>query len=219
MKALNQYFDHTLLKPEANAQQIVTLCQEALEYQFYSVCINPFYVPLCQKLLKNSQVKICTVIGFPLGANTLESKYFEAQQALQLGAHELDMVMNVGAFKSSDFEYVESEIRKIVSLEAPVKVILETALLTKEEIVKACQLALSAQAAFVKTSTGFASCGALTEHIQLMRQTVGDKMGVKASGGIRDKKAALAMIQAGANRIGASSGVAIMKDETSTGDY
>ncbi len=204
--------DHTLLKPDATEEQIKKLCQEALEFSFASVCVNPSWVPLAAKLLEGSLVKVCTVIGFPLGATTPTTKAIETRDAIANGAREIDMVINVGALKSGDDQLVLRDIEAVVAAargQALVKVILDTALLTKEEIVKACLLAKRAGADFVKTSTGFGGGGATVEDIALMRQTVGEGMGVKASGGIRDRKSAEALVAAGASRIGASASVAI----------
>ena len=214
-KPLNKYFDHTLLKPEATGEQIDKLCQEALEWDFYSVCVNSCYVARCTDYLMGSDVKVAAVVGFPLGAATSASKAFETEEACMDGAREIDMVLNVGKFKSFDYDYVRDDIKAVVvaaeKYGAIVKVILETCLLTDEEIVEACKLAVESGASFVKTSTGFNTAGATPEHVALMRETVGDTIGVKASGGIRDLETALKMIESGADRIGASSSVAIMK--------
>ena len=205
--------DHTLLKPEATATEIERLCQEARQYGFWSVCVNSCWVSRCRELLQGSQVKVCCVVGFPLGAMDPLSKAFETQQAIANGADEVDMVLNLGALKSGDLALVEQDIRGVVQA-APgrvTKVILETGLLTDEEKVLACQLCQKAEARFVKTSTGFAKGSAATEaDIALMRRTVGPVMGVKASGGVRSLADAQKMIAAGATRIGASSGVAIV---------
>ena len=214
-KSLASYIDHTLLKPEAKADEITTLCEEAIKYNFASVCINPVWVELCAKLLHGSQVKVCTVIGFPLGATTPEVKAFEARNALDHGAVELDMVINIGALKARDLETVARDISGIVAVghenRALVKVIIETVLLTDEEKEIVCSLAKQAGADFVKTSTGFSKGGATVEDVALMRKVVGPEMGVKASGGIRTYEDTMAMIQAGATRIGASSGVKIVQ--------
>ncbi len=206
--------DHTLLKPEATKDQITELCAEAKKYSFASVCINPGYVPVCAKLLRDSAVKVCTVIGFPLGATSTSSKAFEADQACRDGARELDMVINVGMLKSGMYDYVENDIFAVVATGrrygALVKVILETGLLTDEEKVKACMLAKRAGADFVKTSTGFAKGGATVGDIALMRKVVGSAMGVKASGGVRTREDALALVASGADRIGASASVKIV---------
>ena len=214
-KPLNKYFDHTLLKPEATGEQIDKLCQEALEWDFYSVCVNSCYVARCTDYLMGSDVKVAAVVGFPLGAATSASKAFETEEACMDGAREIDMVLNVGKFKSFDYDYVRDDIKAVVvaaeKYGAIVKVILETCLLTDEEIVEACKLAVESGASFVKTSTGFNTAGATPEHVALMRETVGDTIGVKASGGIRDLETALKMIESGADRLGASSSVAIMR--------
>ena len=210
---LNKYIDHTLLKPAAKKDEIIKLCNEAKDYHFASVCVNPTYVPLASKLLKGSDVKVCTVIGFPLGANLLATKISETKQALVEGADEIDMVINIGRLKDKDDEYVEKEIAELkhVCKKNILKVIIETCLLTDEEKVRACTLAKKAGADFVKTSTGFSTGGATVDDIKLMRKTVGKEMGVKASGGVRTKEDALKMIEAGATRIGASSSLEIIK--------
>ena len=211
---LNKLFDHTLLKPEATAPQIKVLCEEARQYGFASVCVNPCFVPLAAELLKGSDVKVCTVIGFPLGANDPEIKAREAELAVSQGAEEIDMVLNVGAVKSGNYEYVEKEIAlvKAACHGKLLKVILETCLLTKEEIVLSCQAAERGGADFVKTSTGFSNGGAKAEDVAIMRLTVGNRLGVKASGGIHTKAEALAMVEAGANRLGCSASVAIVNE-------
>jgi len=208
------YIDHTLLKPNATQAQIEQVCEEALHYKFKSVCVNSSWVSLVAKKLRGTPVKVCSVIGFPLGEMTTRSKAFEARDAIANGAHELDMVMNIGAMKSKNLKLVEEDIRSIKRAcrsSTVLKVIIETSLLTEEEKVLACEIAKKAGADFVKTSTGFTGEGAKVEDVALMRRVVGPKMGVKASGGIRDYKTAVAMINAGANRIGAGSSVAIMK--------
>lgn len=206
--------DHTLLNPDATKKQIVQLCAEAKKYKFACVCVNPCYVSLCAQELKGTRVKICTVIGFPLGASTTAVKKFETEQALRDGAKEIDMVINVGMLKSGDMSFVEEDISAAVTTArkygAVVKVIIETSLLTDEEKVKACLIAKRASADFVKTSTGFAKGGATTADVALMRKTVGSVMGVKASGGIRSREEAFAMIKSGANRIGTSASVKIV---------
>jgi deoxyribose-phosphate aldolase len=211
---LAKYIDHTLLKPEATKDEITLLCNEAKKYTFASVCIHPSYVPLCAKILRDSAVKVCTVIGFPLGATSTATKAFEAEHAVREGAKEVDMVINVGMLKSADYDYVENDIFAVVTTArrygALTKVIIETALLTDEEKVKACLLAKSAGADFVKTSTGFAKGGATVGDIALMRKVVGSAMGVKASGGVRTREEALAMVASGADRIGASASVKIV---------
>lgn len=215
MNAIRTYIDHTLLKPDATPEQIRRLCTEADENGFASVCVNPAYVPLAAELLKDSAVNVCTVIGFPLGMNATAIKAAEALQAVQDGADELDMVIQVGQLKSGNLAYVEDDIRAVVEAGGGrlVKVIIETALLTDEEKVTACQLARKAGADFVKTCTGFSGGAASVHDIALMRQTVGPDMGVKASGGVRDYASAVALIEAGATRIGTSSGVAIAAGE------
>mgnify|MGYP000923379076 FL=1 len=218
---LNKYIDHTLLKPDASQEQIETLIEEAKKYDFASVCVNPTWVNFAAQALKTTDVKVCTVIGFPLGANTPELKAFETSDAIQNGANEVDMVINIGALKSQNFDLVEKDIRAVVEAAKGtlVKVIIETSLLTDDEKVKACQIAQKAGADFVKTSTGFSTGGATVADVALMRKTVGPDMGVKASGGARSYEDALAFIKAGATRIGASSGVAIMEGDVANGDY
>ncbi|MCG0238715.1 MAG: deoxyribose-phosphate aldolase [Firmicutes bacterium] len=218
-RALARLIDHTLLKPEATEEQIRRLCAEARHYGFAAVCVNPWWVPLCVQELKGTGVKVATVIGFPLGATTTEAKAFEARQAVEAGADELDMVMNVGALKSGHLDRVQEDIAAVVRAAAGrmVKVILETGLLTDEEKVTACRLAVAAGAHFVKTSTGFGPGGATVADVSLMRRTVGDQVGVKASGGIRDHATAVAMVEAGATRIGASSSVAIVTGGSGAG--
>lgn len=204
--------DHTLLKPEATPAQVERLCAEAAEYHFASMCVNPVYIPLAARLLKGTGVKVCCVVGFPLGAIAPEQKAAEAASCAAMGAEELDMVIHVGAAKAGDWALVQRDIEGVVKAAVghTVKVIIETCLLTDEEKVKACEAAKAAGAHFVKTSTGFSTGGATTHDIALMRKTVGPEMGVKASGGIRDYETAMAMIEAGANRIGASAGIAIV---------
>ena len=211
-KTIAAMIDHTLLKPEATPAQIEKLCAEAAEYHFASVCVNPVYIPLAARLLKGTGVKVCCVVGFPLGAIAPEQKAAEAASCAAMGAEELDMVIHVGAAKAGDWALVQRDIEGVVKAAAghTVKVIIETCLLTDEEKVKACEAARAAGAHFVKTSTGFSTGGATTHDIALMRKTVGPEMGVKASGGIRDYATAMAMIEAGANRIGASAGIAIV---------
>lgn len=216
--------DHTLLKPEATLDEIKKLCEEARQFHFASVCVNPGYVKYCYEQLKNSDVKVCTVIGFPLGATTTETKRFEAHQAIENGAKELDMVINIGRLKSGDYNYVFNDIQQIVLEAKPkkviVKVIIETCLLSDEEKIKACLISKEAGADFVKTSTGFSKGGATAGDIALMRYVVGGSMGVKASGGVRSREDAELMIASGADRIGASASVKIVqniKDESSKG--
>lgn len=210
----NKYIDHTLLKPDCTDAQIEALCAEAKAYDFASVCVNPGYVAACAALLKETDVKVCTVIGFPLGATSTYAKEQETAQAIRDGATELDMVINISRLKAHDDAYVQEEIASLKRICGPLtlKVIIETCLLTEEEKIRACTLSLKAGADFVKTSTGFSTGGATVEDVALMRKTVGSGCKVKASGGIRDKAAFLAMIEAGADRIGASAGVKIMQD-------
>ena len=204
--------DHTNLKPEATAAEIIQLCQEARAYSFKSVCINPVFVPIAADALCGSQVIICTVVGFPLGATYPEIKVMETREAIRKGAGEIDMVLNIGALKAGDDQYVQQEIAAVnkAAGSALLKVIIEACLLTEAEKVRACQLAVAAGADFVKTSTGFAKSGAAAADIALMRQTVGPLIGVKAAGGIRDLSTLLLMVAAGADRIGTSSGTAII---------
>lgn len=214
--------DHTLLKPEATKEQIETLCKEAKENNFFSVCVNPTWVSMAKELLNGSSVKVCTVIGFPLGASTSETKAFETKNAIEHGADEVDMVINIGALKDHNDELVESDIRSVVEAakdKVLTKVIIETSLLTKEEKIRACELSVKAGADYVKTSTGFSTGGATFEDIALMRKTVGPNIGVKASGGVRSTEDAQRMIEAGATRIGASSSVAIINGLKVTADY
>ncbi len=214
--------DHTLLKADATKEQIKVLCEEAREYSFASVCVNPTWVKYASELLEGSEVKVCTVIGFPLGANTPETKAFETKDAIANGAHEVDMVINIGALKDKDDELVERDIRAVVAAstgKALSKVIIETSLLTDEEKVRACELAVKAGTDYVKTSTGFSTGGATVEDISLMRKTVGPNIGVKASGGVRNTSDAQNVIEAGATRIGASAGVSIVKGLTADSDY
>jgi deoxyribose-phosphate aldolase len=213
--------DHTNLSPTAAVDEIKKLCEEAKEHEFASVCVNPIYVPLSAKLLEDSSVKVCTVVGFPLGANTTEVKSYETRNAIKNGAQEIDMVMNIGAFKSGAYEIFKADIKAVVdatkkagvSSDIIVKVILECCYLDEEEIVKACEIAKDAGVDFVKTSTGFGDYGARVEDVSIMRKTVGRDVGVKASGGIKNFEQALEMLDAGANRIGASSGVTIVTDD------
>ena len=211
-KTIASMIDHTLLKPEATPAQVEKLCAEAAEYHFASVCVNPVYIPLAARRLKDTGVKVCCVVGFPLGAIAPEQKAAEAASCAAMGAEELDMVIHVGAAKAGDWVLVQRDIEGVVKAAAgrTVKVIIETCLLTDEEKVKACEAAKAAGAHFVKTSTGFSTGGATTHDIALMRKTVGPEMGVKASGGIRNYATAMAMIEAGANRIGASAGIEIV---------
>lgn len=210
---LNKYIDHTLLKADATKEQITKLCNEAKEYDFASVCVNTCYVPLAKELLNGTDVKVCCVVGFPLGAMDTESKAYEAKTAVKNGAEEVDMVINIGALKDKDYDYVTNDIKAVVEASKPaiVKVIIEACLLTDEEKVEACKCSLKAGAAFVKTSTGFSTGGATVEDVKLMRATVGDKCKVKAAGGIRSYEDALKMIDAGADRLGCSAGIKIME--------
>ncbi len=218
--ALAALIDHTLLKPDATRAEIVKLCAEADHFKFASVCVQPYRVAAAAELLQNSSVKVCTVIGFPLGANRAEIKALEAVRACTDGALELDMVINIGAAKDGNWSVIQTEVESIVraAQERLVKVILETSLLTHDEIVRACKIARDAGAIYVKTSTGFGG-GATVEAVKLMRETVGEDMGVKASGGIRDLDTLLKMVDAGANRIGTSSGVGIMETGSGAGAY
>jgi deoxyribose-phosphate aldolase len=213
---LGKLIDHTLLKPEATRDEVVKLCEEARKYRFASVCVNTTWVPLCKSLLAGTDVMVCAVVGFPLGAMTPTAKAYEAREAVRQGAKEIDMVINIGALKSRDYETVFEDICRVVksSMPAGVKVILETSALTQEEKIIAISLSKLAGAAFVKTSTGFGKGGATVEDVQLMRQLVGSELGVKASGGVRTVEDAVKMAQAGANRIGASASVAIVTGKT-----
>lgn len=217
-----KYIDHTLLAMNATEDQIRKLCDEAKEYHFYSVCVNSGYVPLVAELLKGSDVKVCSVVGFPLGAMLTSAKAYETEMAVKAGAQEIDMVINVGWLKSNNWDAVKNDIEAVFKAcgSVPLKVILETCLLTKEEIVKVCTICKDIGVAFVKTSTGFSTSGATVEDVKLMRETVGKNMGVKASGGIRDRMTAEKMVQAGANRLGASAGIAIVSgNSTSSSNY
>ncbi|HQF43261.1 MAG TPA: deoxyribose-phosphate aldolase [Ignavibacteriaceae bacterium] len=222
-KQLAGMIDHTLLKPEATLSEIKQLCEEAKQHNFASVCVNPSYVSTCFDLLKSSNVKVCTVIGFPLGATTTQSKFLEAEEAIKNGAEELDMVINIGRLKDKDYDYVFNDLKTIADLSkkhlCTSKVILETCLLTDEEKVAACLLAKEAGLDFVKTSTGFSKAGATIKDVALMKFVVGDKHKVKAAGGIRSYDDAVAMINAGANRLGASAGVKIISGQKSDGNY
>ena len=213
---LAKYVDHTLLKQDATRDQIKLLCEEAAEHHFASVCVNPYWVSYASELLADSEAKVCTVIGFPLGANTTATKVFETKNAIENGANEIDMVINVGELKAKNYEFVQEDIAAVVEASHPnqiVKVIIETCLLTKEEIVKACELSVAANADFVKTSTGFSTGGATVEDVKLMKETVGDKALVKASGGVRSLEDAKNMIAVGADRLGTSSGIALVSDK------
>ena len=211
---INKLIDHTALKPNTNKESILKLIAEAKPYDFASVCVNPCWVALAHQELKNTDIKVCTVIGFPLGANTTEVKVFETKDAIEKGAQEIDMVINIAMLKDKEYDYVENEIHQIVEAakdKAIVKIIIETCLLTDEEKIKACELSQKAGADFVKTSTGFSTGGATVHDIALMRKTVGAEMGVKASGGVHTHEEALAMVEAGATRIGASASVKLLK--------
>ncbi len=208
----NKLIDHTLLKQDATPEQITALCYEAKQFSFMSVCVNPCYVPLASELLKDSDVKVCTVVGFPLGMNLTRTKLEETELVLKQGADEVDMVINVGMLKANNDDYVYNEIKMLKDAVGTkvLKVILETCLLSDEEIVRACRLAKDAGADFVKTSTGFSKGGATVHAVKLMRETVGKDMGVKASGGVKTHEDLLAMVEAGANRIGTSNGTKIV---------
>lgn len=212
--------DHTILKADATEEDVLRIIEEAKKYQFFSVCINPTWVALAKEKLAGESVAVCTVIGFPLGANTSSVKAYETKDAIANGADEVDVVINIGALKSKQYKKVQQDIEAVVEAakdKALVKVIIETALLNNEEIVKACELAKAAGADFVKTSTGFSTSGAKAEDVRLMRQTVGPDMGVKASGGIHNAEEAMAMVEAGATRIGTSAGVSIVSGTTGEG--
>ena len=210
-----KYIDHTILKPEATVEDVKKICKEAREYNFASVCVNGCYAKLVSTELSGSDVKTCVVVGFPLGAMTKEAKAFETTDAIKNGANEIDMVINVGALKDKNYDLLKEEIEAVVNAakeKAIVKVIIETCLLNNQEKVKACEISKEAKADIVKTSTGFSTGGATTEDIALMRKTVGKNLGVKASGGVRDYKTSMDMINAGASRIGASAGIAIVSE-------
>jgi len=221
MHELAPYLDHTLLKPNTTRAQIEKLCAEAAEHQFATVCVNGSRVELAHSLLEGSDVQVCTVVGFPLGAMEADVKRYETEAAVDAGAGEIDMVMNIGRFQDGEQEYIVREIRDVVEAadDRVVKVILETCLLSKEEIAQACKLVVQAQAHFVKTSTGFGNAGATLEHVKLMRETVGQFAGVKAAGGVRNDEDARTMIEAGATRIGTSNGVTIVSGETASQSY
>ncbi|MEW8956915.1 deoxyribose-phosphate aldolase [Clostridium sp.] len=220
--SIAKIIDHTLLKAESTKIMIENLCKEAIEYNFASVCVNPCYVSLASELLKNSEVKVCTVIGFPLGASTKEVKAFEVEDAIKKGADEVDMVINIGALKDKDYDYVREDIKAVVeaaSGKALTKVIIEACLLNDEEKVMACKLSKEAGADFVKTSTGFSTGGATPYDVKLMRETVGENMGIKASGGVRSTEDAINVIKAGASRVGASASIAICEGTESNSTY
>lgn len=218
---MNKYIDHTLLKQNATKEQIITLCTEAKSYDFASVCVNPAWVSTCAQQLAGSTVKVCTVIGFPLGATTSEVKAFETKNAIENGAEEIDMVINIGALKDRHMALVTSDIRAVKQAAGRhiVKVIIETCLLTDDEKVLACKAAVDAGADFVKTSTGFSTSGATVEDVRLMKSVVGDSALVKAAGGVRTYEDLVAMIDAGADRIGTSAGVALLSKQINTQSY
>lgn len=218
---LNKYIDHTLLKADATKDKITTLCEEAKEYDFASVCVNSYWVSYCASLLQGTDVKVCTVIGFPLGAMSSSAKAFETKQAISDGASEVDMVLNIGEMKAGNYDAVRSDVEAVVEAAQGhcVKVILENCLLSKEEIVKACELCMEAKATFVKTSTGFSTSGATVEDVKLMKDTVKDACKVKAAGGVRTYEDMEVMINAGADRIGTSAGVQLMNREENTKGY
>lgn len=220
-KSIASFIDHTLLKPEATKKDIRVLCEEAVANQFYAVCVNSAMLSTCREILKNTKVKIAGVVGFPLGACETSVKSYETTRAFNLGASEVDMVLNIGALKGGDFDYVEKEITDVVRAAEGniVKVILETSLLTQDEKIKACELSLAAGAHFVKTSTGFGGGGATVEDILLMKKIVGTKAAVKASGGIKNFEQAMALIEAGATRLGTSSGVLLVSGQEAKGGY
>ena len=218
---LNTYIDHTLLKPVTTERQIISLCDEARAYSFYSVCVNSYYVPIAKQALSGSKVKICTVVGFPLGAISTEAKVFEAKQAIKDGADEIDMVMNIGLLKSKNYVAVLkdiSDVKRAIGA-IPLKVILEISELSKNEIVEACDICVDAKADFVKTSTGFSKSGATLTAVKIIKKTLKGKAKIKASGGIRHASTALKYIEAGVDRIGASSGVAMMNNNASEAIY
>lgn len=217
----NTMIDHTALKSDTTKEAITTLCNEANEHQFASVCVNPTWVAYCAELLKDSNVKVCTVIGFPLGANTPETKAFETTDAIKNGADEVDMVINIGALKDQNYELVERDIKAVVTAAngTCVKVIIETCLLTNEEIEKVCTIARDVKATFVKTSTGFSTGGATPEDVALMKKTVGDALEVKASGGVRSFEDMVNVVKAGATRIGTSSGIKLIQGEDANTEY
>ncbi len=221
MKSLNNYIDHTLLKPTATKKDIIKLCEEAKTYQFFSVCVNSCYASLAKDQLKNSNVKVCCVIGFPLGAMSTKAKAYEAKTALNDGADEIDMVMNIGYLKNKDFESVWKDVEAVKNVmpNNTLKVILETCYLDESEIINASELAIQGGADFIKTSTGFGTRGASFEDIKLMKSVAKNTSKIKASGGIKDSKTALDYINLGAERLGTSSGIAIIKGETSNSNY
>ena len=221
MKPINRFIDHTLLKPTATESDIIKLCEEAIKYNFFSVCVNSCFVPLAKKVLSKSSVKVCTVVGFPLGAMETCSKAYEAKTAIENGADEIDMVINIGLLKSRNYNAVLNDIIKVKEATGDniLKVILETCDLTKDEIIKACELCVEAKANYVKTSTGFSKGGAQLADVKIMKKTVKDQALIKASGGIRDFETAKHFIDLGVQRLGVSAGIAIMNGETSNSDY
>lgn len=219
---LAKYIDHTILKPDTKIEDIQVVCKEAIENEFYSVCVNPYYVETVKKYLVDTNVKVTSVIGFPLGTSTTEIKALETRKAIEDGADEIDMVINVSALKNKDYDFVLNDIKSVVNeLKSNniLKVIIETCLLSDDEKIKACELAESAGANFVKTSTGFSKSGATEDDVKLMKTVVGDRLKVKASGGIRDYEKAIKMIKAGASRLGTSASVEIINGEVSDSDY
>jgi len=218
---LNKYIDHTLLKATATSDEIIKLCEEAKEHKFFSVCVNSSYVKLAKKQVEKSKVKVCSVIGFPLGAMSTKAKVYEAKQSLKDGADEIDMVINIGFLKSGDLQKVFKDIKSVkkVMPKKTLKVILETCYLNKEEILQVSTLALKAKADFIKTSTGFGTGGATIEDVKLMKEVVGNNMKIKASGGVRDAETAQEYINLGVSRLGTSSGIAIVSGTESKSDY
>jgi len=216
--SVNNYIDHTLLKPSTTKTEIKELCEEAKKYRFYSVCVNSFYVPLAKQFLKTSNVKVCSTIGFPLGAMSTEAKVFEAVKAVENGADEIDMVINIGMLKSKNYVAVYKDICdvKLAIGRTPLKVILEISELSKNEILKACQICLDAHADFIKTSTGFSKGGATLTAVKMIKKTIKDRAKIKASGGIKNLETALKYIDAGADRIGTSSGINIVTDKNTS---
>lgn len=216
--SVNNYIDHTLLKPSTTKTEIKELCEEAKKYRFYSVCVNSFYVPLAKQFLKTSNVKVCSTIGFPLGAMSTEAKVFEAVKAVENGADEIDMVLNIGMLKSKNYVAVYKDICdvKLAIGRTPLKVILEISELSKNEILKACQICLDAHADFIKTSTGFSKGGATLTAVKMIKKTIKDRAKIKASGGIKNLETALKYIDAGADRIGTSSGINIVTDKNTS---
>ena len=209
----SKYIEHTLLKSDATKEKIIKLCNEAKEYNFYSVCVNPSFVKLAKECLNGTDVKVACVVGFPLGANLTEIKQAEAKKAVLDGAMELDMVINIGKLKEKDYAYVLNDINAVCEAGVDVKVIIETSLLTNEEIIKMCEIVNSSNALFIKTSTGFVGEGAKLEHIKLMKEHIAQDKKIKASGGIRDRQTFLKMLECGADRIGTSSGVGILSEK------